>query len=75
MTIDELRQRTVLTVNEAAEVLGIGKGSAAYRAAEQGQIPGAFQIGSRWRCPVPPLLRLLGVEDDRGDGGAELRAS
>ena len=63
MNISELRRRTVLTVPEAAEVLGIGTGSAAYRAREQGVFP-SIKVGGQWRVPVPPLLRMLGVDVD-----------
>lgn len=81
MTIDELRNRTTITLAEAAEVLSIGKGSAVYRAAQRGLIPGAVRLGGQWRVSVGPLLDYLGLgvpgdgEPDNDDNVRSLRAS
>jgi len=47
-----------LTVEEAAELLGIGR-SVAYRAVQTGEIP-AIRIGRRLLVPRARLLELLG---------------
>lgn len=62
----ELRQRTTLTVSEAASVLGIGR-STAYRMASTGDLP-TVRLGRRsWRVSAPALVALL----EHGlDGGA-----
>lgn len=57
MTLDEIRDRTTITVPEAAEVLGISRW-AGYRAAEVDQIP-TLRLGRRLLVPVPRLLALL----------------
>ena len=46
-----------LSVEESAELLGIGRGTA-YRAVARGEIP-ALRLGRRLRIPKPALLRLL----------------
>jgi excisionase family DNA binding protein len=58
ITLDDIRQRPTISVPEAGELLGIGK-NAAYRAADQGQIP-VLHLGRTLRVPVPKLLELLG---------------
>lgn len=65
MNIEELRRRTTITVPEAGEVLGIGR-SAAYIAAERGEIP-VLHFGRLLRVPVPKLLAMLGAVDDAVD--------
>lgn len=52
----------VLTVTEAAELLGLSR-SAAYRAAQRGDFP-TLRFGSRVLVPTAPLLALLGLADD-----------
>lgn len=50
------------TVEEAAQLLGIGI-TAAYRAARRGELPvPAIKIGSRWVIPRRPLDQLLGID-------------
>jgi excisionase family DNA binding protein len=44
----------VVSVPEAAELLGISK-DLAYDLARRGELPGAFQLGRRWRVS---LVRL-----------------
>lgn len=58
ITVNDLRGRTVITVEEAAAVLGIGR-TAAYEAVRRGQVP-ALRLGRRVLVPVPRLLALLG---------------
>lgn len=70
MTPDELRKRTTLTVNEAAEVLGIATGASAYRAANAGVFPGAFKAQGKWIVPAPPLLRLILAENEETTSAA-----
>lgn len=71
MTIDELRQRTTLTVMEAAEVYGIRSQSAAYRAVSGGHIPGAVRVGGQWRVSVAPVLEHLGIAGSAENGEGE----
>ena len=47
----------VVSVPEAAELLGISK-DLAYDLARRGELPGAFQLGRRWRVS---LVRLRGA--------------
>ena len=51
----------VLTVEEAAEVLGISRGSA-YRAVGQGEIP-VLRLGRRLVVPRAALARMLALGD------------
>lgn len=57
MGLEEIRDRATLTVEEAAELLGVGR-SSAYEAARRGDLP-AMRLGRRLVIPVPALLRLL----------------
>lgn len=54
----------LMTVPEAARRLGIHPDTA-YRLARTGQLPGALQVGTRWRVSVPRLERAL-----HGDPGS-----
>jgi excisionase family DNA binding protein len=58
------RSRTTLTVEEAAEVLSIGRASA-YAAAGDGDLP-TVRIGRRLLVPVAGLRRMLGEIDQSG---------
>lgn len=59
MTLDELRQRTVITVEVlAADVLHCGRNQA-YAAVREGLVP-SIRVGSVIRIPIPGLLRVLG---------------
>ncbi|MBW3579257.1 MAG: helix-turn-helix domain-containing protein [Actinobacteria bacterium] len=57
MGLDEIRDRATLTVEEAAELLGVGR-SCAYDATRRGDIP-AVRPGRRLVVPIPALIRLL----------------
>lgn len=57
MGLDEVRDRATLTVEEAAELLGVGR-SCAYDAARRGDLP-TVRLGRRLVVPVPALMRLL----------------
>lgn len=63
MTLDDIHGRLTLSVPEAAELLGIGKGLA-YDAARNGEIP-TISIGRRLVVPVHQLLHLLGVPPEQ----------
>ena len=52
--------RRTLTVEEAGQLLGIGRG-AAYAAASRGEIP-TIRIGRRLVVPVDALERMLSGE-------------
>lgn len=54
-----LQGRVMVSVEEAAKVLGLGR-SAAYEAARRGELP-TRRIGRRLLVPVPALLEWLGV--------------
>jgi len=56
--------RTV-TVEQAARVLGIGRGLA-YQAVKRGDIP-SIRIGGRILIPRARILELLGEDDGRGE--------
>jgi excisionase family DNA binding protein len=56
-SIREFERRATITVEEAAELLGIGR-TAAYQAAHRGQLP-TCRLGRRLLVPVPALLDLL----------------
>jgi excisionase family DNA binding protein len=51
-------RRRVGTINEAARMLGISRGSA-YEAAKRGEIP-TIRIGRRLLVPLAALERMLG---------------
>ena len=60
-TLGDLADRPVITVEEAARVLGVGR-SAAYEAVRAGQIP-SWRIGHRIVVPVAALVaRLIELE-------------
>lgn len=69
MTTKELRSRTTVTIEEAAKVLGIGRGTA-YEAAARGELPGALRLGGRWVVATAPLLRAIGADNAEGTGAA-----
>ena len=53
-----------LTIPEAAELIGISRGSA-YEAARSGEIAGVLviRVGRRLLVPRAPLLAVLGVDE------------
>ena len=55
-----LPDRTTLTVDETAKVLGVSR-SSAYEAVRRGEIP-FRKIGRRVFVPVPLLLEWLGIQ-------------
>ncbi|MEP7738293.1 helix-turn-helix domain-containing protein [Nocardioides sp. 31GB23] len=62
-TIEGLRDRLTVTVPEAGEYLGLGRG-AAYAAARRGELP-TLRLGQRLVVPVPKLLELVGFDPDQ----------
>lgn len=68
MKLDDVRGRATITVEEAGDLLGLGRNSA-YQAAKAGQIP-TLQFGRRLVVPVPRLLSLLGVDLPEAGGDA-----
>lgn len=58
MTPDDVRGRGTVSVEEAAQVLGIGRRTA-YQAAKEGTLP-VLAFGRRLRVPVAQLLAMLG---------------
>jgi excisionase family DNA binding protein len=57
----------VLTIEEAAELLRIGR-SAAYEAARRGQLP-VIRLGRSLRVPRHQLDRMLGVQETNEAAG------
>lgn len=57
--LDALDGRLTVSVEETAQLLGLGR-SAAYEAARRGQLP-TRRLGRRIVVPVPLLLEWLGV--------------
>lgn len=57
--LDELATQATISVEQAAQVLGLGR-TAAYEAARRGQFP-TRRLGRRLVVPVPALLEWLGV--------------
>lgn len=61
LTIDDVADRATLRIEEAGEILGIGRW-AAYAGAKSGDIP-TIRIGRRILVPVARLRALLGADD------------
>ncbi len=57
--LDELATQATISVEQAAQVLGLGR-TAAYEAARRGEFP-TRRLGRRVVVPVPALLEWLGV--------------
>ena len=57
--LDELAGKATITIEEAAQLLGLGR-TAAYDAARRGQLP-TRRLGRRMLVPVPALLDWLGA--------------
>lgn len=51
-------ERRTMTVEEAARLLGIGRGHA-YELARRGELPGCFKLGRRFIVSRDALERLL----------------
>lgn len=60
LTINDVRERVTITVDEAAKLIGISRG-VAYRAARAGELP-AHRIGNRLLVSVPALLAQFGID-------------
>lgn len=59
MELSDLDGKATITVEQAAELLGLAR-TTAYDAVNRGQIP-SFRIGRRLVVPVPKLKEMLGV--------------
>ena len=57
--LEELATQATISVEQAAQVLGLGR-TAAYEAARRGEFP-TRRLGRRVVVPVPALLEWLGV--------------
>jgi len=55
--LEDIESRVTLTVDEVAQLLGMGR-TAAYEAARRGEIP-SRRLGRRVVVPVPALLDWL----------------
>jgi excisionase family DNA binding protein len=58
-SLDQLEGRVTITIEQAAQVLGLGR-TAAYEAARRGELP-TRRLGRRLLVPVPALLTWLGA--------------
>lgn len=58
LRLEDLEDRIMLTVEEVAALLGLGR-TAAYEAARRGELP-SRRLGRRVIVPVPALLDWLG---------------
>lgn len=58
---DRLRTRPTVTVEEAADLIGLSR-TAAYAAVRNGQLP-SIRVGRRIVVPTPALLKMLGAVD------------
>ena len=68
--IGDLGDRTVITVEDFARLVGISR-SAAYEAASRDEFP-IRRLGRRLFVPVPALRRWLGADGSMPRGGIEL---
>lgn len=57
--LDELAGKATITIEQAAQLLGLGR-TAAYDAARRGELP-TRRLGRRLLVPVPALLDWLGA--------------
>ncbi len=57
LRIDQLAGRATITIEQTAQLLGLGR-TAAYDAARRGQLP-TRRLGRRLLVPVPALLTWL----------------
>lgn len=62
MNLDEIRDKAVITVTEAAELLGLDLRTVRHGCAS-GQIP-SIKVGRRILIPVPRLLAMLEAEKE-----------
>lgn len=60
-SLPSLNGRPTLTVEETAELLGLGR-SAAYEAVRRGDLP-SRRLGRRLLVPVPALMTWLGATE------------
>lgn len=59
LTLDDVRGRATISVEEAAAVLGLSRGHAYAEARSGGSFP-VMRIGRRYLVPVPALIAWLG---------------
>ena len=69
--IGDLGDRTVITVEDFARLVGISR-SAAYEAASRDEFP-IRRLGRRLFVPVPALRRWLGAESEKQGESIESR--
>ncbi len=58
-SLDQLAGKATITIEQTAQVLGLGR-TAAYDAARRGELP-TRRLGRRLLVPVPALLEWLGA--------------
>lgn len=62
LSLDEVRGRAVLTPEETAAVLGVGRNTV-YAALKAGQLP-SLRLGRKLLIPAPKLLTMLEGEEE-----------
>jgi len=62
LSVDELRRRPTITVQEYARFIGVSKGTV-YEAAARGEVR-CLRLGSRILIPTVPILAELGYSAD-----------
>lgn len=65
-TADDLRRATTVSVEGAGAFLGMSA-SAAYRAADRGDLP-VLVVNNRRRVPTPRLLAMVGLSYEAPSG-------
>lgn len=60
LRLDQLADQATITIEQAAQLLGLGR-TAAYEAARRGEFP-TRRLGRRLVVPVPALLAWLEVQ-------------
>jgi excisionase family DNA binding protein len=59
LRIEQVADKTTITIEQTAQLLGLGR-TAAYDAARRGELP-TRRLGRRLLVPVPALLEWLGA--------------
>ena len=62
VAVEALQSRLTISVEQAADLLGIGR-STAYNCVREGDIA-AIKLQGRWLVPTAPLRKMLGLDHD-----------
>lgn len=72
LTLDDIRHRATISVEDVASLLGVSRGLA-YEAVRAGSIP-SLRLGARVLVPVGHLLTVLGAKADDGTENVDASA-